>query len=121
MTEALKAAIKIAELNDIEQEEAIVISPEDSGHKDAIAVFRTEDDEVYALDDICTHAEASLADGWIEGTEVECPMHSGRFCLKSGKVLSMPATESTRTHKVELRGTEIWLSPGTQTEDQAHD
>ncbi len=114
-------AIKIGELDDIEQEEAIVVTPENSGYDAAIAVFRTEDDEVFALDDICTHAEASLADGWIEGNEVECPMHSGRFCLKSGKVLSMPASESTRTHKVELRDGEIWLSPGVPTEDQAHD
>lgn len=114
-------AIKVGEINDIEQEEAIVVSAEDSGYNAAIAVFRTEDDEVFALDDICTHAEASLADGWIEDNEVECPMHSGRFCLKSGRVLSMPASESTRTHKVELRGEEIWLSPGVPTKDQAHD
>ena len=44
-------AIKVAVLDDIEQEEAIVISPETSGYKDAIAVFRTEDDEVYAIND----------------------------------------------------------------------
>ena len=81
-----------------------------------IAVFRTDEDEFYALDDLCTHGDASLADGWIEGTEVECPMHSGKFCLKSGKVLCMPAVDDTNTHKVEVRGDEVWLYPGTPAE-----
>lgn len=108
--------VKVAQVDDIEQEEAIVVSPETSGHPVGIAVFRTDEDEYYALDDICTHADASLADGWIEGNEVECPMHSGRFCLKTGKVLCMPASEDTNTHKVEIRDDEVWLYPGTPAE-----
>lgn len=108
--------IKVAVLSDIEQEEAIIIDPETSGFSEPIAIFRTDEDEVYALNDTCTHEVASLADGWIEGTEVECPMHSAKFCLKSGKVLCMPATEDAPTHKVELRGEEIWLYPGVPAE-----
>lgn len=114
MSEA--AAIKVAELDDIEQEEAIVIEPDVSGFAEPIAIFRTEDDEVYALNDTCTHETASLADGWIEGTEVECPIHSAKFCLKTGAVLCMPATVDAPTHKVELRDDEVWLYPGTPAE-----
>lgn len=110
-------AVKVAQVNDIEQEEAIVVEPDVSGHSAPIAVFRTDEDEFYALDDLCTHGDASLADGWVEGTEVECPMHSGKFCLKSGKVLCMPAVDDTNTHKVEVRGDEVWLYPGTPAED----
>ncbi|MBV7292277.1 non-heme iron oxygenase ferredoxin subunit [Corynebacterium sp. TAE3-ERU16] len=109
--------IKVGTVDDIDQEEALVVPPETSGHPVGIAVFHTDEDEFYALDDICTHADASLADGWIEGREVECPMHAGKFCLKSGKVLSMPAVEDTNTHKVEIRDDEIWLYPGVPAEE----
>lgn len=110
-------AVQVAVLDDIEQEEGLVIEPDVSGYDKPIALFRTEDDEVYALDDTCTHEVTSLADGWVEGTEVECPLHSAKFCLKTGKVLCMPATEDTNTHKVELRGEEIWLTPGVPAEE----
>lgn len=110
------SAIKVADLEDIEQEEAIVVETEVTGYREPIAIFRTEDDEVYALNDTCTHETASLADGWIEGTEVECPMHSASFCLKTGTVLCMPATEDAPTHKVELRDDEVWLYPGVPVE-----
>ncbi|QGU06840.1 3-phenylpropionate/cinnamic acid dioxygenase ferredoxin subunit [Corynebacterium occultum] len=115
MSEA--TAVKVADLDDIEQEEAIVIESDVSGFAEPIALFRTEDDEVYALNDTCTHETASLADGWIEGTEVECPIHSAKFCLKTGSVLCMPATVDAPTHKVELRGEEIWLYPGTPAQE----
>lgn len=108
--------IKVANLTDIEPEEAIVVESDVTGYAEPIAIFRTEDDEVYALNDTCTHETASLADGWIEGTEVECPLHSAKFCLKTGKVLCMPATEDAPTHTVELRGEEIWLYPGVPAE-----
>ena len=41
-----------------------------------IAVFHTEEGELFAIDDTCTHQDASLADGWVEGCEVECPLHA---------------------------------------------
>ena len=37
-----------------------------------VAIFHTDDGEVFAVDDTCTHQDASLADGWLEGCEVEC-------------------------------------------------
>lgn len=104
--------IKVALLDDIELEEGIVVDSDVTGYKEPIAIFRTEDDEVYALNDTCTHETASLADGWVEGREVECPLHAAKFCLQTGDVLCMPATEGTNTHAVELRGDEIWLTPG---------
>lgn len=108
--------IKVANIDDIEQEEAIVIAPETSGFSEPIAIFRTEDDEFYALNDICTHEYASLADGWIEGCAVECPIHTSKFDLRNGEVQNLPATENARTHKVEVRDDEIWLHPGTAAE-----
>lgn len=105
-------AINIGRTSAIDPGEAIVVSGEDNGLGVDIAVFHTEDGGFYALDDTCTHETASLADGWIEGTEVECPVHSARFCLKSGTALCMPATVDARTHRIEVADEELLLYPG---------
>ena len=78
-----------------------------------VAVFHTEDGEVYAIDDTCTHQDASLADGWLEGCEVECPLHASRFDLRTGAVDAPPAKVGVRTHAIELEGDVIWLVPST--------
>lgn len=65
-----------------------------------IAVFHTDDGEVLAIDDTCTHQDASLADGWLEGCEVECPLHASRFNLHTGAVDAPPAKLPVRTHAV---------------------
>jgi 3-phenylpropionate/trans-cinnamate dioxygenase ferredoxin component len=74
-----------------------------------IAVFLTEDDQVFALDDTCSHQEASLSDGWVEDCWVECPLHSSRFDLRTGRVDAPPAKLSVRAHEVERRGGEVWV------------
>ena len=56
-----------------------------------IALWRTDDGAVYAIDDTCTHQDASLADGWLEGCAVECPLHASRFDLRTGAVDAPPA------------------------------
>ncbi len=65
-----------------------------------IAVFRTDDGELFAIDDTCTHQDASLADGWLEGCEIECPLHASRFDLRTGQVDAPPAKRPVRTHQV---------------------
>ena len=65
-----------------------------------IAVFHTDDGEVFAIDDTCTHQDASLADGWLEGCEIECPLHASRFNLRTGEVDAPPAKLPVRTHEV---------------------
>lgn len=51
----------------------------------------------YALHDLCTHGEAQLSDGWVENGYVECPLHQGRFCIKSGEALTAPVYEPVAT------------------------
>ena len=67
-----------------------------------IAIFHTEDGEVFAVDDTCTHQDASLADGWLEGCEVECPLHASKFDLRTGSVDAPPARRGIRTHTVDI-------------------
>lgn len=103
--------IAIGTVDDIGEGEAKVIPADQNGIGEDIAVFHAEDGNFYALNDNCTHETASLADGWIEGTEVECPVHSAKFCLKSGTALCMPATIAVRTHKVEVKDGDVLLFP----------
>jgi 3-phenylpropionate/trans-cinnamate dioxygenase ferredoxin subunit len=112
----MSEGIRVCGVADVPEGEAVRVEKEVAGTPDAIAVFN-DDGCFFALDDTCTHEEASLADGWIEGGQVECPLHSGRFCLKTGAVLSMPATKDTRTHRVEVRDGEVWLYPGRPAQD----
>ena len=67
-----------------------------------IAVFHTEDGEVFAIDDTCSHQDASLADGWLEDCSVECPLHASRFDLRTGRADAPPAKKPVRTHRVEI-------------------
>src|SRR5688500_16243395 len=79
-----------------------------------IALFHTDDDEFFALDDTCTHQDASLADGWVEGCEVECPLHASKFDLRTGAVDSPPAKLPVRTHKVEVVDGFIMVEESTE-------
>ena len=74
-----------------------------------VSVFRTEDGEFYAVDDTCTHQDASLADGWLEGCLIECPLHSSRFDLRTGAVDGPPARVPVRTHPVEVRDGMLYI------------
>jgi naphthalene 1,2-dioxygenase system ferredoxin subunit len=70
-----------------------------SGRK--IGLFKVGD-ELFALDDICTHGNALLSDGDLDGFEIECPLHAGAFDLRSGKALCSPLLKNTRCHRVQV-------------------
>lgn len=67
-----------------------------------IAVFHTEEGELFAIDDTCTHQDASLADGWVEDCAVECPLHESRFNLRTGHADAPPAKKPVRVHEVTV-------------------
>ncbi|MGW0338102.1 bifunctional 3-phenylpropionate/cinnamic acid dioxygenase ferredoxin subunit [Streptomyces sp. NPDC003011] len=67
-----------------------------------VAVFRTDDGELYAIDDTCTHQDASLSEGWLEGCLVECPLHAASFDLRTGRPTCLPARRAVRTHRVTV-------------------
>ena len=72
----------------------------------AIAVFNVGG-EYYALDDVCTHDGGPLAEGPIDAHVVECPRHGARFDIRTGAVLSLPATVPVPTYSVRIEGDEI--------------
>jgi 3-phenylpropionate/trans-cinnamate dioxygenase ferredoxin subunit len=69
----------------------------------AIAVVRA-DEGVFAIDDRCSHADVSLADGEVDGCAIECWLHGSAFDLRTGKPLSLPAIAPVATYSVRVVG-----------------
>ena len=67
------------------------------------------DGEVYATDNICTHGNARLCDGFLEGHEIECPLHQGKFDIRNGKAMCAPLTEDVKTYPVKIEGTRVFV------------
>lgn len=78
-----------------------------------VSVFHTDDGELFAIDDTCTHQDASLADGWLEGCEVECPLHASKFNLKTGAVDAPLTKLPVRTHEVFVEDGMIYVRLST--------
>jgi 3-phenylpropionate/trans-cinnamate dioxygenase ferredoxin subunit len=64
-----------------------------------VAVFNA-DGELFAIDDTCTHQDASLSEGWLEDCLIECPLHAACFDLRTGKPTGPPAKRPVRTYPV---------------------
>lgn len=65
------------------------------------------DENVYAVDDMCTHEDASLAKGSLHGDCVKCPLHGSRFNLKTGEAVDEPAEDKLNTYAVKIDGNDI--------------
>lgn len=61
----------------------------------------------YAMDHLCTHEEVSLVDGFVIGEEIECPLHAGRFNIRTGKAVSAPCVVDARTFPVRVEGRDV--------------
>ncbi len=70
--------------------------------------------EVHACDDICSHAYASLSEGDLDGSEVQCPLHGAVFNVATGKVLTPPAVDALRTFEVRVEGEDILVGPARE-------
>jgi nitrite reductase/ring-hydroxylating ferredoxin subunit len=74
----------------------------------ALAVFNVAG-SFHVTDDTCTHGDASLADGWLEGDEIECPFHQGRFCVRTGAAKTLPAHEPIRVYHCKLENGKVLI------------
>jgi 3-phenylpropionate/trans-cinnamate dioxygenase ferredoxin subunit len=76
----------------------------------ALAIFRLEDG-FYATEDTCSHAQSSLAAGEVnlEDCTVECPYHASEFEIKTGRVLSLPATKPIKTFAIKIVDDEVFV------------
>lgn len=94
--------IPLASLRDL-QTHKLICSISD-GYRILIALA---EDQIYAVDDACTHEEASLSKGSIHGDYVKCPLHGSRFRLATGESLDNPAQEALNTYPVKIEGDNI--------------
>jgi naphthalene 1,2-dioxygenase system ferredoxin subunit len=70
----------------------------------------TVGDEIFATDNLCTHGHARLCDGFLEGHEIECPLHQGKFDVRTGAPTCAPATDAIRSYPVKIEGGRVWLA-----------
>jgi 3-phenylpropionate/trans-cinnamate dioxygenase ferredoxin subunit len=101
---ALPRYITVAQTADIPPGERDVFDVE--GYY--VAVFNV-DGTYYAIEDVCTHDDGPLADGELDGYEIECPRHGARFDIRTGKVLSMPAVIDVPWFPVRVEGDDIQI------------
>lgn len=73
-----------------------------------IALYRT-DEGIFASDNRCSHGNARLSDGFLEDGEIECPLHQGRFCIKTGNAMCSPLTEGVTIYPVQIEGEKVYL------------
>ncbi|CAL9288366.1 MULTISPECIES: bifunctional 3-phenylpropionate/cinnamic acid dioxygenase ferredoxin subunit [Streptomyces] len=89
--------IAVCRLEDLPEGESVRVDT-----SPPIAVFRTDDGDLYAIDDTCSHQDASLSEGWLEGCLVECPLHAASFDLRTGMPTCLPARRPVGTHRVSV-------------------
>ena len=73
--------------------------------------------EIFATDDECTHAAASLADGILEGETIECSLHFGAFNVKTGEAVQAPCFTALRTYKVAVRDGNVFVDMDKEAKD----
>lgn len=98
--------IKVCPLADIPADGAISVQINNT----PVAVVRTSEN-VYAISDLCSHAEISLAEGEVYGTTIECWLHGSCFDLPTGKPTNPPATEPIATYPIKVEDGDVYVSP----------
>jgi 3-phenylpropionate/trans-cinnamate dioxygenase ferredoxin subunit len=110
MTESQQPAggfIRVCALSALPDEGAIGIDVDG----EPVAIIRAEG-EIYALRDVCSHAEIPLSEGEIYDHTVECWLHGSCFDLRTGNPTGPPATEPVPTYQVKIQGDDIYVSLG---------
>jgi len=97
--------IEIAALEDIPKLGSRVVKTDTMN----VAVFRTRDDQVFAIKDACPHKQGPLSQGIVSGTTVTCPLHNWKIDLASGEALG-PDEGCTNTFSTRIEGGKVYLS-----------
>ncbi len=75
-----------------------------------LAIVRTDEHSVHAVDDTCTHANVSLSEGEVDGCTLECWLHGSRFDLRTGLPSGPPATIPVAVHAVRIVDGDVYVS-----------
>ena len=96
--------VHLASLKDLQTRKLICVKT--GGYRILVALA---EGTVYAVDDMCTHEDASLSKGSLHADCVKCPLHGSRFRLASGEALDEPAEEALNTYSVNIEGDNIMV------------
>ncbi|WP_137174153.1 non-heme iron oxygenase ferredoxin subunit [Massilia sp. HP4] len=99
--------LDVGALEDVPEEDVIGVA---AAGKD-LALYSVEG-QVYATDNICTHGHARLCDGFLEGFEIECPLHQGKFDIRDGRPMCEPVTDAVRTYPVKIDSGRVFVDVG---------
>lgn len=76
---------------------------------DRFVVIVRYDDQIFCLDDVCTHDGGPLGEGELDEGCLVCPRHGAKFSVRDGSAVTMPATEPTVVHEVKIEGDQIFV------------
>jgi nitrite reductase/ring-hydroxylating ferredoxin subunit len=96
---------EVAQTSDLDPGEVMYVEVGD----EPVALINL-DGEFYALSDICTHQEASLSDGEVDGDEIECPLHGGAFEIRTGVPANFPVVVPVETYAVKTEGDTVFVA-----------
>ena len=99
--------VKIAKLEDVKPGKMFR-----AVHNNQAILLANIENEIFAIDDMCTHEDASLYKGALKGHCVECSLHGSHFDFRTGQPDGNPATEAVNTYKVDIRNNEIFILLG---------
>jgi len=75
-----------------------------------VAVVRTAEGKVYAIHDVCSHANVALSEGEVVDGEIECWLHGSTFALATGKPTCLPAVEPVPVYPVKIEGDDVYIA-----------
>ena len=105
------AFARVCSLTDVKEPGSLRVEL-DSARPEAIAVVRFEG-EVFAIEDVCSHAEVPLSEGDVEeflgAPTIECWLHGSCFDLTSGRPTNLPATEPVPVYPVRVDGDDVFV------------
>ena len=98
----MSASVRAAALSEIPEEGAVRV--ELAGKPVCLA---RSGGQVYALDDVCSHADVALSEGDVEGGKIECWLHGSQFDLATGAPTGLPAVKPVPTYPVTVEGDDV--------------
>ena len=92
-------------LSDLSEGQSLAVEMEG----EPVAIIRTEG-EVFAIRDVCSHAEVPLTEGEVDGYTIECWLHGSCFDVRTGEPTNLPATEPVPVYPVKVEGDDVLVS-----------
>ncbi len=98
----IKLFVKACKLSELEDIQSLDIN-------DKKIMLIRKNDKIYALDRICTHQYADLANGFMNDDVITCPLHLAQFEISSGKVINPPAEKPLKLYNIKIEGEDIYV------------